>query len=315
MASHPQLIFGGASLGAAFATTAEVSTLLETLKSSGISRIDTAARYPPTNPNASERLLGETSAAGRGFSIDSKVFCPGPPEGHLAPDLVRKSLKETYGRLNLGYKRLNVLHCHRPDPVTPLEQQAEVLNEQHKAGLFDKLGISNFDNEMIEKYIAICEEKGYVKPTVYQGMYNLVCRDIEKTLFPTMRKHHIVFNAYSPLAGGFLNGKLSSGETEGTRFEAGNMMGQGYRMVYDKKEMHDAIQFLTTILVSKGISKVEASLRWVAYHSQLNETDGIILGASSLSQIVQNIDAIAKEPLNESIAAAIEEMWNAMSTP
>ncbi|KAI0395383.1 Aldo/keto reductase [Xylariaceae sp. FL0594] len=312
MPSHPQLIFGGASLGDAFATADEVSAVLETLKSAGISRVDTAARYPPTSPNASERLLGETGAASKGFSIDTKVFCPNTPEGHLAPDRIQASIKDSYGRLKLGDKKLNTLYCHRPDPTTPLEEQARALHEQHEAGLFDKLGVSNFDSQLLERYMAICEEKGYVKPTVYQGMYNLVTRGIEKTLFPTLRKYNMSFVAYSPLAGGFLNGKLSSGDTQGTRFEAGNAMGQGYRMMFDKKEMHEAIEFLNNTLESKGVSKVEASLRWIAYHSQLRETDGIILGASKVQQIIQNAQAIGQGPLDESIVDAIEEMWKRM---
>lgn len=48
---------------------------------------------------------------------------------------------------------------------------------------------------MKTEYIAICEREGYVKPTVYQGRYNLVCRENE-TLFPLLRKHNISFYAF-----------------------------------------------------------------------------------------------------------------------
>lgn len=45
------------------------------------------------------------------------------------------------------------------------------------------------------EFIEVCEREGYVKPTVYQGLYNLVSRGHEK-LFPTLRKHGMVFDAH-----------------------------------------------------------------------------------------------------------------------
>lgn len=48
---------------------------------------------------------------------------------------------------------------------------------------------------MLNQFIAICDREAYVKPTVYQGLYNLVCRGHD-SLFPTLRKHGIVYNAY-----------------------------------------------------------------------------------------------------------------------
>ncbi|KAI0099188.1 Aldo/keto reductase [Nemania sp. FL0031] len=313
MYSHPQLIFGGASIGAAFTTREQVVELLRTLQSLGVTRIDTAARYPPTNFGASERLLGEARVADLGFSIDSKIFVGSVAEGSLAPHAIETSMTQSYDRMQLHGHRLNVLHCHRPDPETPLAEQAKALDAQYRAGLFEKLGVSNFGPELLDEFIQICDENGYVKPQVYQGQYNLVCRNIEKTLFPALRKHGMVFSAYSPLAGGFLNGKLTTGDTEGTRFEAGNVMGQFYRAQYDKKEMHDAIRYLTDILDSKGISKVEASLRWIAYHSNLGAEDGIIIGASKLSQLTQNVEAIAKGPLDDKTVSAMEGMWQSIA--
>lgn len=49
---------------------------------------------------------------------------------------------------------------------------------------------------MVEEYIQICEEKGYVKPTWYQGQYSIVCRTAESALLPALRKHGIKFTAY-----------------------------------------------------------------------------------------------------------------------
>lgn len=87
---------------------------------------------------------------------------------------------------------------------------------------------------------------GYVKPSVFQGQYNLLCRTYETTLFPLLRQHGIAFMAYAPLAGGMLTGKvtlLSNPEAlKGTRFEVSkdNLMGMAGRNWYDKPAFHDA---------------------------------------------------------------------------
>lgn len=49
---------------------------------------------------------------------------------------------------------------------------------------------------MVEEWLKISDEKGYVKPTVYQGQYNLFCRTLEDALFPILRANAIKFNAY-----------------------------------------------------------------------------------------------------------------------
>ncbi|KAM4057920.1 aldo/keto reductase family protein [Hirsutella rhossiliensis] len=258
--SHPLLIFGGASIGYAYDRPEAVSELLRTLRSLGITRVDTAARYPPTNPGASERLLGEAGAATQGFDLDTKILCWGDGSGTLEPAAIEKSLHES--RRRLQSKGL-------------LEEQAAGLNAQYKRGLFNKLGVSNLSPEMLSEFLGICDDKGFDRPSVYQGQYNLIFRGIETTLFPTLRKHGMTLNAYSPLAGGFLSGRLSAGETEGTRFAEGNIMS------------HKTIEPL-------AISNIEASMRWISSHSALGPDDGVILGASKPSQLERNLEGIAK---------------------
>ncbi|KAL2015846.1 hypothetical protein VTK56DRAFT_4693 [Thermocarpiscus australiensis] len=200
-----------------------------------------------------------------------------------------------------------------PDPKTPLEEQAAGLNAQYEKGLIKKVGLSNFPPSMLAEFLEICNKNGYVKPSIYQGQYNLIRRKAETTLFPILRKHGMTFNAYSPLGGGFLTGRLTAGETEGTRFAEGNAIGQFLKAQYDKKEMHDAINHLSETIGSLNISKAEASLRWICYHSALGPDDGIILGASKLSQLAENVEAISRGPLPGSVVSAMDKIWRTIS--
>jgi aflatoxin B1 aldehyde reductase len=59
-----------------------------------------------------------------------------------------------------------------------------------------QLGVSNFPPDLLEEFLQLCEENGYVKPTVYQGEYSAITRGMEKKLIPILRAHRIVYNAF-----------------------------------------------------------------------------------------------------------------------
>jgi aflatoxin B1 aldehyde reductase len=139
MSSHPILVFGGALIGNTYNTQDEVSALLDKLKSTGIGRIDTAARYPPTNRGASERLLGEAGAAKLGFLIDTKVMASGDGSGSLEPAAIEHSVRISRERLKLQQNRINVLFTHMPDPKTPLERQAAGLDAEYRRGFIKQV--------------------------------------------------------------------------------------------------------------------------------------------------------------------------------
>ncbi|KIM97230.1 hypothetical protein OIDMADRAFT_130744 [Oidiodendron maius Zn] len=311
---RPKLIFGTASLGDKFATVKDVNDLLKVLKSHGITTLDTAGLYPSTNMGASERLLGECGAAGDGFAIDTKIFVTSvEASGTLKPEAIEKSISTSIERLQLKQsQKINVLHCHAVDKSTPLEEQARALNEQYKAGRFEQLGVCNYPPDVLIKLIEICERENYIKPTVYQGFYNLVKREAEP-LFDILHKHGIVFNAHSPLAGGFLTGRFTAGDIEGTRFDESSHAAPTLKKLFDKKELHDAIFKLTETLQPLNISKTEATLRWICYHSKLGSQDGVILGASKLDQIVMNVESIGKGPLPENVVSIMDGLWKTLA--
>lgn len=113
----------------------------------------------------------------------------------------------------------------------------------------------------------------------------------------------------SPLAGGFLTGKATSGDTKGTRFEAGNKMGGAHSNWYDKPIMHEAVAKLQDFIQPLGLTLPEVAMRWLMYHSALGEGDGIIIGGSKLEQIEGNLRDVKKGVLPESVIKVVEEVW------
>ena len=100
--SNPHVIFGCASIGASFPTKEDVRDVLETLQKAAITRLDTAARYPPTSPGLSEKLLGETHIAQHGFLVDTKIACSADPSGSLAEAAIGKSLNQSLLSLDVS---------------------------------------------------------------------------------------------------------------------------------------------------------------------------------------------------------------------
>jgi aflatoxin B1 aldehyde reductase len=170
---------------------------------------------------------------------------------------------------------------------------------------------------MLEEWLRIADENDYVKPTIYQGQYNPLCRGWEDELLPLLRKHGISFSGFSPLAGGFLTGKLTFAidppqSLEGTRFDLAenNLMGKAFRRWYDQPSMHSAMHQLKASCERAGVSTMDASLRWTAYHSALGKDDEIVFGATTPEQIRAIAKAIADGPLPETLAEDVSRLWH-----
>ena len=93
-----------------------------------------------------------------------------------------------------------------------------------------------------------CQANNWVLPSVYQGMYSLVTRQVEEELLPCLRHHNIAFYAYSPLGGGILTGKYQFQQQDDKKIPKGRFNGVGwdkvYRDRYWKEEHFNAMETL-----------------------------------------------------------------------
>jgi aflatoxin B1 aldehyde reductase len=133
----------------------------------------------------------------QGFQVATKAF-PFKTGDHGALKLqsqFEQSLKA------LCTNQVDLFYLHAPDYGTEFEETLKVVNEFYKQGKFQRFGLSNYSSWQVMEIYKICEARGYVKPTVYQGRYSVLTRDVEKELFPCLRKLGIIFYAYNPLCG------------------------------------------------------------------------------------------------------------------
>lgn len=176
---------------AKFGTPEEVRKILDYFYDRGYDSLDTARGYSAHAPGTSEPLLGAVEA-GKRFNIDTKIF-PHVDHPHTK-DKIEKNINESLDALKVP--QVDVVYLHRPDRTTPFEETCEAMDRAYREGKFRRFGLSNHTAEEVERVVQICEERGFVKPRVYQGQYNAIVRGGEKDLFPVLRKHGIAFYAW-----------------------------------------------------------------------------------------------------------------------
>ena len=305
---HPQIIFGGASIGYGnfsqeFANAEGATKAVSILKQGGVTVIDTARAY-----GQSEAILGEAKA-GTDLTIDTKwapsFFPAGSP---LTKEQIVSDAKDSIAKL--GVKQVDVFYMHGPEMKVSFEEQLEGVQEVYKLGLFKRFGISNYSAQQVQDICDLAEKKGCVKPSVFQGLYSPVNRNAEAVLFPLLKKLGIAFRAYSPIAGGFLT-KTRAGIEAGEGRGGMEGLGAMYVELYHKPQYLDALDEWARIADEEGVNKAELALRWTQFHSALKgeEGDGLIFGASSSEKIQSTLKYLGKGPLSTKAVSAIEDIW------
>ena len=269
----------------------------------GYEELDTAYVY---NDGTCERLLGEVlPGLGRPYRIATKV---NPRiSGRLDGEAAYKQVNESLERMNLP--SVDTVYLHFPDPKTPVESVLEAMADLHRQGKYKELGLSNFPAWMVTDVWHICDSRGWVKPTVFQGIYNPLTRKAETELNACLNHFGMRFYAYNPLAGGLLTGRYGHFEdapTDGRFTHRPNYQGR-----YWKKTFFEAVDLIRKAGEKYGINTIEATYRWLAFHSMLDGSrgDAILIGASKLGHLQQNMDTLKAGPLPEEMVQTFEQAW------
>lgn len=299
-----KLVLGTMTFGeSVFAPEPEM--FIQAFLDAGYNELDTAYVY---NEGQSEKLIGAAlKSIGRDrVRIATKVN----PRitGKLDGNAAHQQLNESLSRLEVDY--VDTFYLHFPDPNTPVASVLEACAGLHAQGKFKELGLSNFPAWMVADVWHLCSRNGWVKPTVFEGIYNPLTRKAETELNAALNHFGMRFYAYNPMAGGLLTGRYGSYEdapTDGRFTHRPN-----YQNRYWKKSYFDAVGLLKAVCEKHGITTVEATYRWLSCHSMLDAQrgDAIIIGASKLHHLQQNMDAVKAGELPKEIVSAFEKAWS-----
>lgn len=304
--SNIKVVFGAGSFP--HGTWAEAKNRdegLETLLKAGVTTLDTARLYP-----GSEEAIG-THATRTSFAIDSKLKGGFEPGSISSADKILADVQDTLAKLKID--QLDILYIHAPDTSADLSETLSAIDAAHKKGYFKRFGLSNFTPQQVQEVYDLASEKGYVKPTVYQGNYSPIARHLETILFPTLRKLGLAFYAYSPLAGGFLTKTPADLDAGAGRFNDVAVGGM-YKRLYDKPALRAALSEWNAVAEAEGVSKAELAYRWVGYNSLLKPElgDAVIFGASSLKQVGETPEWLKKGALSAGAVERIGKIWESV---
>lgn len=294
----------------------EAASMLDTFQKYGHKEVDTARFYAG---GTSEEYLARLDWQKRGLVMDTKYVStagrglPGRQWTHKPEDL-RESLMTSLKALNAD--KIDTWYLHAPDRTTPYEETLRGVNDLYKEGYFNRFGISNYMAWEVAQIREICERNGWIKPSIYQGVYNAIHRTVEAELFPCLRHYGLSFYEFNPLAGGHLTSRyhrddLDESIEKTSRFDPDTRQGKSYRARYWNDAMFDALDLLRSAAAQHGLTEAECALRWMVHHSKLKEENGdaIIVGASSVKQLEENLQNLEKGPLPEDVVRAFDQGW------
>lgn len=199
--------------GEAWSNAREAScAVFEAYAEAGGNFIDTANMY---TGGESERLVGELIALDRErFVVASKFANAMPGAGDPnAAGMHRKSLVQSIDKSlqRLGVDYVDIYYVHWWDFTTPVEEVHRALDDAVRAGKILHIGLSDVPAWAASRMQALSDTRGLAPVSAMQLEYSLVQRSIEREHLPFAKVYDIGVTAWSPLAGGILTGKYTSG--------------------------------------------------------------------------------------------------------
>ena len=254
----------------------------------GVNFFDNAEAYAS---GESEILMGEIlkklNWTRDSYIISSKVFWGGelPTQKGLSKKHVNDACNAALKRLQVDY--LDLFFCHRPDPDTPIIETVYAMNDLLQQGKIMYWGTSEWSAEEIEEAFTCSREYGLRPPTMEQPQYNILCKDrFENEYKNIFEKYKLGSTIWSPLASGILTGKYNNGIPLKSRFKV-----KGYEWLADSINELDQnkIKKLSNIAKELNVSLAQLSIIWCLKNINVSS---VILGASKVSQLKENLDSI-----------------------
>jgi L-glyceraldehyde 3-phosphate reductase len=270
----------------------------------GVTHFDLANNYGPPAGSAESnfgRILAEDFRPYRDeLVISSKAgydMWDGPYGEWGSRKYVLASLDQSLDRLGLDY--VDIFYSHRPDPETPIEETMGALATAVTSGRALYVGVSNYSPEQTLAAQKALAAHG-IPLTIHQPRYSMFDRHIEDGLFPVLDEIGAGSIVFSPLAQGLLTDRYMQGVVpDGSRASEGRWLKPG--AIGDT--YLERVRGLNEIALRRGQSLAQLALTWVLRHPQVTSA---LIGASSVSQLENNVAALDGAPLTAEEIAAIE---------
>jgi voltage-dependent potassium channel beta subunit len=192
----------------------------------------------------------------------------------------------------MGLDFIDLVYCHRPDPHTPIEETVRAMSDMITQGKALYWGTSEWSAADIRAAWEIAERHHLHKPVMEQPQYHLFHRSrVEQEYARLYEDLGLGLTTWSPLASGLLTGKYKAGIPEGSRGALENM-------AWMREQLQDAarnaaVAELEKIAAELGGNVAQLAIAWANRNPHVST---VILGASKLAQLQDNLGALALTP-------------------
>jgi L-glyceraldehyde 3-phosphate reductase len=270
----------------------------------GITHFDLANNYGPPYGAAETnfgRIFKEDFARYRDELIISTKAgydqWPGPYGEFGSRKYLLASLDQSLARMGLDY--VDIFYSHRFDPATPLEETMGALSSAVREGKALYVGISSYGPERTEEAIKILVGLG-TPLLIHQPSYSLLNRWIEDGLLEVLERHGVGAIVFSPLGQGLLTDRYLHGVPEDSRVRRGEAFAEGLL----SEENLARVRALNDIAAQRGQTLAQLAIAWVLRDARVSSA---LIGASSVSQLEQNVHALSNLDFSAEELAEIEQ--------
>ncbi len=294
--------------------TKAASEMLAAAFDAGINFFDNAEVYAQ---GESEVVMGQAFKAlgwnRLDYIVSSKFFWGLNRDGvtvNRKDTLNRKYLMQAVdGSLKrLQLEHIDLIYCHRPDPHTPIEETVWAMSDIIRQGKALYWGTSEWSAADIRAAWDIAERHHLHKPVVEQPQYHLFHRQrVEQEYARLYEDIGLGLTTWSPLASGLLTGKYRDGIPAGSRAALESMSWLRDKVL--DKARNDAVVKLGAIAEELGCNTSQLAIAWANRNPRVSS---VILGASRMEQLQNNLAALAVTP---KLTADVVERIDAIARP
>jgi 1-deoxyxylulose-5-phosphate synthase len=269
----------------------DVDAIVGTALDLGVTLFDTAESYGDDH-GVSESMLGLALAGRRDEAIISTKFsrrrgAPGPPDwgAHGSRRHVRLAVEGSLRRLRTDW--IDLYQLHQPDPLTPVEETLEVLDELVREGKVRYTGSSNFAGWQIAEAEFTARAHNYQRFAATTGEYSLLWRMAEEEVLPAVNAFGLGFLAYFPLQNGLLTGKYTRDQAPAT----GKVTRFKPHLLDDAP--WDALDQLGEFAAKRDLTLIQVAYGWLLVQPGVA---ALVTGATSTAQVTANATATTWRP-------------------
>jgi L-glyceraldehyde 3-phosphate reductase len=270
----------------------------------GVCHVDLANNYGPpygsAESNFGEVLRQDFRPYRDELFLSTKAgwdMWPGPYGEFGSRKYLLSSLDQSLKRMGVDY--VDVFYSHRFDPDTPLEETMGALDTAVRSGRALYAGISSYSAERTAQAAEILNDLS-TPLFIHQPSYSLLNRWVEGGLLDTLEQVGAGCIAFSPLAQGMLTDKYLNGIPAGSRMAEGSSLSQD--LLTEQNLTH--IRALQSIAQQRGQTLAQMALAWVARDPRVSS---VLVGASSVEQLEQNLGALANQQFSDEELLQIDE--------